>query len=65
VPLRIIVSAAVTEEACILTNTSLALGVGFAISLSWNTSGDPYFVATIAFMVVIVLVLFLLLMTQN
>jgi hypothetical protein len=30
----------------------LSLGIGFSTSLSVKTSGDPYFVATIAFICV-------------
>src|SRR5213596_2821766 len=47
--LRISQSPAVTVVARTLIRTSLALGVGFSTSLSWRTSGGPYFVQTIAF----------------
>ena len=34
-----------------LIRTSLSLGVGFSISRSWRTSGEPYFSNTIAFII--------------
>src|SRR3989442_5532571 len=43
-------SPVVTLAACTLISTSLSLGAGFSTSLSWRTSGGPYFGRTIAFM---------------
>src|SRR4030042_3043071 len=51
VPLRISRSAAFKDAACTFTSASSSLGVGFSTSLSSRTSGAPYFVHTIAFMV--------------
>jgi hypothetical protein len=42
-------SYVVTVVANTLMSTSLFLGVGFSTSLSWRTSGGPYFSYTIAF----------------
>src|SRR5213594_3133814 len=42
-------SPAVTVAAWTLIRTSLSFGVGLSTSLSWRTSGGPYFVHTIAF----------------
>src|SRR5260221_10148531 len=49
--LRIRQSLAVTAVAWILMSTSLFLGVGFLTSWSSRTSGRPYFVHTIAFII--------------
>src|SRR2546422_11494429 len=43
-------SPVVTLAACTLISTSLSLGAGFSTSLSWRTSGGPYFGRTIGFM---------------
>ena len=49
-PFRVITSDSPTVAAYTLISTSLYLGTGFSTSLSWRTSGGPYFVHTIAFM---------------
>ncbi len=56
--LRASPSPAVTVAASILIRTSLSLGVGFSTSYRLRTSGGPYFVHTIAFMLAFISLFF-------